>query len=116
MEDISKKYYKISEVADIIGLTASTLRFWEKKFTLIKPHRNGHGTRFYTPADIEKIRIVAYLVKEKGMKLEVAEQQIRRNHQGISRKVEAIERLKQIRLKLKTMLDALNARQPKQKT
>lgn len=113
MEDISKKYYKIGEVADLIGLPATTLRFWERRFTILKPHRNDRGTRFYTPSDIEKLRMVAYLVKEKGMKLEAAEQQIRHNQSGISRKVEAIEQLKQIRLKLKTMLDALNARHTK---
>lgn len=113
MENFSKKYYKISEVAELIGLPPSTLRFWERKFTIIKPHRNEGGTRFYTASDIEKIRIVAFLVKEKGMKLEAAEQQIRHNHSGISRKVEAIETLKQVRLKLKTMLDALNSRQPR---
>lgn len=115
MESLSKKYYKISEVAQLIGLPASTLRFWENKFTIIKPHRNDRGTRFYTPADIDKIRLVAFLVKEKGMKLEAAQQQIRHNHSGISQKVEALERLKQIRLKLKTMLDALNSRKPKSK-
>lgn len=112
MDNFSKKYYKIREVAEMIGLPASTLRFWEHKFTIIKPHRNESGTRFYTPSDIEKIRLVAFLVKEKGMKLEAAEQQIRHNHSGISRKVEALEHLKQIRLKLKTMLDALNSRYP----
>lgn len=112
MENFSKKYYKISEVAELIGLPASTLRYYENKFTIIKPHRNDRGTRFYTPEDIEKIRIVAFLVKDKGMKLEAAEQQIRQNHTGISRKVEAIESLRAIRLKLKTMLDALNTRRP----
>lgn len=96
----------------MIGLPASTLRYYENKFTIIKPHRNDRGTRFYTPDDIEKIRIVTFLVKEKGMKLEAAEQQIRHNHTGISRKVEAIESLRNIRLKLKTMLDALNTRHP----
>lgn len=112
METLAKKYYKISEVAEIIGLPASTLRFWEKNFTIIKPKRNNHGTRFYTPADIEKIRYVAFLVKEKGLKIEAAEQQIKHNHKGVSQKVEAIESLKKIRLKLKTMLDALNSRRP----
>ncbi|MDE6198523.1 MAG: MerR family transcriptional regulator, partial [Muribaculaceae bacterium] len=48
MDNIEKKYYKIREVAEIIGLPASTLRFWENKFKIIKPHRNEHGTRFYT--------------------------------------------------------------------
>lgn len=115
MDTLAKKFYKISEVAEIIGLPASTLRFWENKFTIIKPKRNNHGTRFYTPADIEKIRHVAFLVKEKGMKLEAAEQQIKHNHKGISQKVEAIENLRKIRLKLKTMLDALNSRRPTSK-
>ena len=112
METLAKKYYKISEVAEIIGLPASTLRVWEKNFTIIKPKRNNHGTRFYTPADIEKIRHVAFLVKEKGLKIEAAEQQIKNNHKGVSQKIEAIENLKKIRLKLKTMLDALNSRRP----
>ena len=93
-------------------MPASTLRFWEKNFTIIKPKRNNHGTRFYTPADIEKIRHVAFLVKEKGLKIEAAEQQIKNNHKGVSQKIEAIENLKKIRLKLKTMLDALNSRRP----
>lgn len=115
METLAKKYYKISEVADILGLPASTLRFWEKSFTIIKPKRNNHGTRFYTPADIEKIRHVAFLVKEKGLKIEAAEQQIKHNHKGVSQKIEAIENLKKIRLKLKTMLDALNSRRPTSK-
>ncbi len=53
MDNLSKKYYKISEVAELLGLPASTLRFWEKQFTVIRPKRNNHGTRFYTPADIE---------------------------------------------------------------
>ena len=112
METLAKKYYKISEVAEIIGLPASTLRFWEKNFTIIKPKRNNHGTRFYTPTDIEKIRHVAFLVKEKGLKIEAAEQQIKNNHKGVSQKIEAIDNLKKIRLKLKTMLDALNSRRP----
>lgn len=110
MDSLNKRYYKISEVATLLNIPASTLRFWEKQFTVIKPRRNDRGTRFYTPADIEKIRMVYYLVKEKGMKLEAAQEQIRKNHDGISRRVEAINRLKEIKLRLQTLLDALNSR------
>lgn len=109
-QELSKKYYKISEVADILGLPASTLRFWEKQFTIITPRRNTHGTRFYTPKDVETIRMIHYLVKEKGLKLEAAQQQIRRNPQGVSRHHQAIERLRMIRHELQTMIDALNAK------
>ena len=48
MENFSKKYYKIKEVAEMIGLPASTLRFWEHKFTIIKPHRNERNPLLHT--------------------------------------------------------------------
>lgn len=106
--DLDKKYYKISEVAEIVGLPCSTLRFWESRFTIIKPKRNSGGTRFYTPADVEKIRMIYYLVKEKGLKLEAAENQIRHNHSGVNRRFEAIDRLKSIRADLVGLLKAFD--------
>ncbi len=109
MNDLDKKYYRIAEVAELLNLPASTLRFWEKQFTIISPKRNAHGTRFYTPKDIETIRMIHFLVKEKGLKLDAAQEQIRRNHKGISRRHSAIERLKEIRNQLQLMLDALHS-------
>ncbi len=108
MNDIGKKFYKISEVAEILNIPASTLRFWEKKFTLIKPRRNDGGTRFYTAADIEKIKMIHFLVKEKGLKLEAAEDQLRNNSSGVTRRFEAITRLRNIRSKLTDILNSLN--------
>jgi len=109
MNDLDKKYYKISEVAELLHLPASTLRFWEKQFTIISPKRNAHGTRFYTPKDIETIRMIHFLVKEKGLKIDAAQDQIRRNRNGISRRHSAVERLKEIRNQLQLMLDALHS-------
>lgn len=108
MESLEKKFYRISEVGQILGIPASTLRFWEKQFTLIKPRRNSGGTRFYTPADIEKIRMIHFLVKERGMKLESAEAQLRRDSSGITRRYEAIERLRNVRAKLADILNSLD--------
>lgn len=109
VDSLDKKYYKIREVAEILNIPASTLRFWESQFTIIKPKRNQHGIRFYTPADIETIRMVYYLVKEKGLKLDAAQEQIRHNHSGVSRKHKAVERLKEVRVRLQSMLDALHS-------
>lgn len=106
--DLDKKYYRISEVASLTGLPISTLRFWEKKFTIIKPKRNEKGTRYYTPKDVEELRMVAYLVKEHGLRLEAAEEQLRTNRNGVSRKAKAVERLRSIRATLQQMLDATN--------
>ncbi len=109
IDDLDKKYYKISEVADIINVPASTLRFWEKKFKLIKPKRNAGGTRFYTPNDIEKIRMIYFLVKEKGLKLEAAEEQLRNNSTGVTRRYEAVARLRKVRSRLSELLDSLKS-------
>lgn len=108
MDSLSKKYYKISEVAELLNIPASTLRFWERSFTVIKPRRNDHGTRFYTPSDIEKISMIYYLVKEKGLKLEAAQEQIRLNPKGVELTHRTVARLKQVRSTLQNMLDGLN--------
>ena len=108
MEDLTKNYYKIGEVAEILGIPASTLRFWEKEFTIIKPKRNSKNTRFYTPEDVETIKMVYYLVKEKGLKLDAAQQQIRVNRHNVSQRSEVINRLKSVRNQLQDLLDAIN--------
>lgn len=110
MDSLDKKYYKISEVAELLGIPASTLRFWEKSFTIIKPKRNDHGTRFYTPADIDKISMIYYLVKERGLKLDAAQEQIRSNPKGVERRHKTVARLKEMRTCVSEMLDALNSR------
>lgn len=108
MDNLDKKYYKISEVAELLSIPASTLRFWESRFTVIKPYRNSHGTRFYTPADIDKIAQIHYLVKERGLKLEAAQEQLRVNPAGIDQRFQTLSRLKDIRRRVQQMLDALH--------
>ena len=108
MDSTSKKYYKISEVAELVGLPMSTLRFWENIFPTINPRRNDRGTRFYTPRDIEAIRMISYLGKDKGMKLEAAKEELKRNRDGITKKFETVQRLRQVRDRLQEMLDSLH--------
>ena len=106
--DLNKKFYKISDVAAILGIPATTLRYWEKEFTIIKPRRNAKNIRFYTSADIETIRKVYYLVKEKGLKLDAAQEQIRRNRANVDKRFEVIERLKGIKQELLELDEALS--------
>lgn len=86
----------------------STLRFWENHFTAINPKRNDRGTRFYTPRDIETIRMIHFLVKTKGMKLDAAQEEIKRNRDGVTKKFEAIEDLRKVRDRLQRMIDSLH--------
>lgn len=107
---LHKKYYKIREVAELVGLPASTLRFWEAQFPeQLRPKRNDGGQRFYTPADIEVVRMLQYLIKEKGLKLDAAKQQLKANPQGVIRRYQTIARLQHARNTLQGMLKALNA-------
>ena len=102
-DELSKKYYRISEVAAILGVPASTLRYWENEFTVIRPKRNDTNRRLYTAADIETIRLIYYLVKEKGMKLDAAQAEIVRNRSNVSKRIEVIDRLRGVRERLVAM-------------
>ena len=110
MDDLNKKFYKIGEVAEILNIPASTLRFWEKEFTILKPRRNAKNTRFYTPQDVETIRKLYYLVKEKGLKLDAAQAQLNRNRKNVDKTFEVVERLKVVRenlVKLQTAIESI---------
>jgi len=108
MEDkLNKKFYRIGDVAEILNVPTSTLRFWEKEFTVIKPKRNTKNIRVYTVKDIETIKMIYYLVKEKGLKLDAAQAMIKRNRDGISKQFEVVERLKGVRQQLIQLDNAL---------
>lgn len=109
MDNLEKKFYRIREVSEMLDIPASTLRFWEGKFSFIKPRRNDKQTRFYTPSDLEKLRMVKYLVKDRGLKIEAAEAMIKNNPDGVSRKALAVVRLRAVRDRLQEMLDALHS-------
>ena len=108
MQELDKKFYKIGDVATILGIPMSTLRYWESQFTIIKPRRNAKNIRFYTPNDIETIRKVYYLVKEKALKLDAAQDQIRHNRDGVDKRFEVVDRLKSIKADLQELQAALD--------
>ena len=109
MQELNKKFYKIGDVSEILGIPESTLRYWETQFTIIKPKRNKKNIRFYTPHDIEIISKVYYLVKEKGLKLDAAQAQIRHNREGVDKRYDAIAQLKSIREQLVAFQKSLDA-------
>lgn len=108
MQELDKKFYKIGDVSEILGIPESTLRYWESQFTIIRPKRNKKNIRYYTPNDIEIIRKVYYLVKEKGLKLDAAQAQIRHNRDGVDKRYDAIEQLKDIKSQLLMLQKSLD--------
>ena len=114
MRELDKKFYKIGDVSEILGIPESTLRYWETQFTIIRPKRNKKNIRYYTPNDIEIISKVYYLVKEKGLKLDAAQAQIRHNRDGVDKRFDAIAQLKNIRQQLVAFQQALDELFPEQ--
>lgn len=110
MEQLEKQYYKIKDVAELIGVPQSTLRYWEKEFPACAPRRSASNIRYYTPADIETLRIIHFLVKVKGLKIDAAKEQLRVNRENVSRRMEVIARLEKVRGELEQLRKALNIR------
>ncbi|MCQ2257436.1 MAG: MerR family transcriptional regulator [Bacteroidaceae bacterium] len=96
-----KLFYSISEVAKMFDVAETLLRYWEKEFSNIKPQKTSRGVRQYTKDDIEQVRLVYHLVKERGMTLQGAREAIKHDKSGDTNKqVEVIDRLKSIRSEL----------------
>lgn len=95
-----KKYYSISEVAQIFNVTETLLRYWEKEFPNIQPRKCGRNIRQYSQEDIEEVRLVYNLVKVRGMRLSAARDTLRKNKEGVSNTTRLIERLMSIREEL----------------
>ena len=86
-----KLYYSIAEVADMFGVNASLLRFWEKEFPQISPRTTGRGIRQYRKEDVETIGLIYHLVKEKGLTLPGARQRLKDNKEATVRNYEIVQ-------------------------
>ena len=56
----------ISEAAEELDLPQHVLRFWETRFTQIKPMKRGGGRRYYRPADVDLLKGIRHLLYDKG--------------------------------------------------
>lgn len=98
---MEKLYYSISEAAEAIGENVSLVRFWSNSFPkYLKPHRTAKGNRQYTADDIEVLKQIHYLVKEKGLTLDGAARVLQAEKASVSNSVKALESLKEIRAQL----------------
>lgn len=105
-----KLYYSIKEVAAMFGLNESTLRYWEQEFPYLKPKTSGPSKiRQYQEKDIEQIRLIYNLVKERGFKLAAAKKIINANRTGAERKAEVMTRLMSVREDLQALRRQLDA-------
>jgi DNA-binding transcriptional MerR regulator len=104
-----KLYYSIGEVAELLGESTSLVRFWTDSLSnFVRPERNAKGDRKYTPKDIENLRIIHHLVKDKKMTLEGAAARMKGNKEGLDNRAEVVQRLKGIKEMLQDIAKSID--------
>ena len=96
-----KLFYSMGEVAEMFDVKPSLLRHWEAKFDILRPHKNKKGNRMFTPEDVENLKLIYHLVKERGMTLAGAAQYLKNGITDTMRRdMELLDRLQRIRAEL----------------
>lgn len=106
-EEVQKRYYTIGEVAKLFNVNSSLIRFWEGEFSVLQPKKNRKGNRLFTQEDIENIKIIYHLVKEKGYTLSGAKEEMKKNPNDIKDTQKVIESLSKLRGFLIEIKDSL---------
>ena len=109
--EIEKQYYTIGEVAEMFDVAASLIRFWETEFEQLNPKKNKKGNRQYTAKDIEILRSVYHLVKERGYTIQGAKDVLKNKSVQTKDKIEIIESLQKVRSFLVGIKDQLNTKE-----
>ncbi len=107
-DNSQRVYYSIGEVAGMFKVNTSLIRFWEKEFDVIRPHRTKKGNRMFTNRDVDYFHMIFNLVKERGYTLQGAKDKIRQNPDAVMRDFEIIktlESMKSFLLSIKKQLD-----------
>jgi len=92
-----KLFYKIGEVAKMFEVNVSLIRFWEKEFDILKPKKNKKGNRLFTKIDLNNLKIIYHLVKERGFTLDGAKMKLKENKKDTINNFEIVNHLKDIR-------------------
>ena len=105
--DINKLYYTMGEVTKLFDVNASQIRFYEKEFDILQPKKNKKCNRLFSPEDVENLKVIFHLVKEKGFTLTGAKEYLKSN-KGEAKEnqkvIYSLERLKQFLLEVKEQL------------
>ena len=92
-----KLYYKMGDVARMLGENPSLIRFWEKEIHSFRPKKNMSGTRYFTREDIEKLKYIHHLAKVEGHTLEAVNRILKQKENQKETKFEAIQSLEKIK-------------------
>lgn len=99
-QKIEKIFFTIGEVAGMLGVTPSSIRYWESNFNELAPQKSSGGTRLFSQNDIETLKLINYLVKERGLTIKGAQLKLKHNREDTVNTWEIVNRLKVVREKL----------------
>ena len=108
MEESGKLYYGIKEVAEMFGINASKLRYYEKEFDTLQPKKNRSGDRVYTQADIDHLKEILELVNEKGLTLPGAREELKNRENRRRENARYVAKLTKLKSFLEIIRDGLS--------
>ena len=106
-----KFYYRIGEVASLLGVETHVLRYWEREFRSVRPTKSARGQRVYSRRDVEELQRVRALLYEDGFTIAGAKKQMQSEsaHGHQTKSLEAHRReLTDLRDELKQFLAELD--------
>lgn len=106
-KEIVKLYYSIGEVAEMLSVNTSLIRYWEKEFDLLQPKKSAKGERSFTKEDIAVIKLIYHLVRERGFTLDGAKLQLKSNLKTAQRNMLIMQKIQHLRQFLVEMKEQL---------
>ena len=77
--EINKLYFTMGEVSAMFDVNQSLLRYYEKEFDILQPKKNKKGNRYFTNEDVENLKVILYLIREKKFTLDGAKAHMKEN-------------------------------------
>ena len=100
-----KLYYPIGEVAGWFNVNTSLIRYWEKEFKQLQPRKTRKGDRLFRAQDIEFLKQIYYLLREKKYSIDGAKNYLKNNKEKANKDLSLLNNLKEI----KNFLQSLKA-------
>jgi DNA-binding transcriptional MerR regulator len=97
----------MGEVTQLFDVNASQIRYYEREFEILQPKKNKKGNRLFSPEDVENLKIIFSLLKDKGFTLQGAKDYLKSNKNEVKENqkvIDSLERLKQFLLEVKEKL------------
>ncbi len=98
--EIKKIHYSISETARILEVSVSNVRYWLKEFNHIKPFRFSNGSPSLTEDDINELKLIKYLVKDRKYRIAGAKEKLKHNRADVVNNQKIVEHLTKVRTML----------------